>query len=65
MVVNGSQLMRNLPESPQQYGNRQTRADESALNLHLDTFLLTEKCLDESLEPTYYFSIFTIQYVLD
>ena len=43
-VIHGSQLMHNLPNSPWQYSKRQTKGEE--------------KCLDEDLEPTYYFSIF-------
>ena len=46
-VIHGSQLMHNLPNSPQQYDKCQTKAEE------------IEKCLNEGLEPTYHFSIFS------
>ena len=38
-----------LPNTSRQYSKRQTRGEE------------IEKCLDEGLEPTYYFSIFTLE----
>ena len=37
-----------IPNPSRQYSKRQTRGEE------------IEKCLDEGLEPTYYFSIFNI-----
>ena len=39
--------MRNLPNPPRQDGKRQTRADGIG------------ECLEEGLEPTYYFSVFS------
>ena len=47
-VIHGSQLMHNLPNSPWQYSKRQTKGEE------------IEKCLDGGLEPTYNFSIFSL-----
>jgi len=44
--IHGSQVMRNLPNPPQQYSNPQNRAGE------------IEKYPDEGLEPTYYLIIF-------
>ena len=38
--------MRNLPNPPWRYSKLKTRAEE------------LEKCLNEGLEPTYYFNIF-------
>ena len=46
IIVSSSQLMQNLSNRPWQYSKRKTRGEE------------IEKCLDEGLEPTYYFSIF-------
>ena len=45
--IHGSQLMQNLPNHPRQYSKCQIRVGG------------IEKCLDEGLEPTYHFSIFT------
>ena len=42
-----SQLMRNLPNPSRLYSKPQTRVEE------------IEKCLDQGLEPTYNFSIFS------
>ena len=46
--IHGSQLMCSLPNPIQQYSKHQTTAEA------------IEECLDEGLEPTYYFSIFSI-----
>ena len=50
--IDVSQLMRNFPNPSCQYSKRQTRAKEM------------EKCLDECLEPTHYFSIFSARVII-
>ena len=46
VILNSRVPLRLVPNPSCQYSKRQTRGEE------------IEKCLDEGLEPTYYFSIF-------
>ena len=48
--IHRNQVIRNLLNPSQQYSKCQTRGEE------------IEKCLDEGLEQTYYFSIFRFHY---
>lgn len=46
--INRSHMMQNFLNPPRQFGKHQTRAEQ------------IEKCLVESLEPTYHLSIFML-----